>query len=236
MAAAARAALSVRRITTRVAGGLVRLVGLPDGERGGSGLRALLWLLPRNWPLPTTLLALLVVLEVALSTSYLLAVGSLLAASVALPGDGFDGPRGHAALVAFAALSAVLVAQRLAAPITVLATSALTRRVSRFTADVVMNAALRPVGVAHVENPAFTDRVGLAQGAGGGTFPPAMAVSAVVQIAAARLGGLAAAVLLARTLWWAPLPLLLAWRIVGGMSPTRSTTRTSLVTGRSSAA
>ncbi len=157
-------------------------------------------------------LAVVVLVQALAPVAAVVAVGHLLGAVVALRTD--PGAPGRAWL-AFALLAAAWLADQLAQ----FAGAALTARLSRLVAEhitgAVLAASLHPVGIGHLEDPARADQFSLAQGLGAGSFPPAAAVAALTQVAVIRLQALATAVTLASVLWWAPLPLILGWVLLG---------------------
>lgn len=176
---------------------------------------ALIRLLPRLSRVGSLALTGLVLAEALLPIGYILVVGALVASVPATLRAGLSSPAADQALRALVVFGVIIFLQQLSQPCLNVVAGALGRRVTRFTTEEVLTASLRPVGIAHLEDPRVADRISLAQSVGVGTYPPALAVSALAQVAAARLSGLAAAITLAGVLWWAPLPLAAVWVLTG---------------------
>lgn len=85
---------------------------------------------------------------------------------------------------------------------------------SRFTLylrEMVESATVRPVGIAHLEDPLFKDEVALVDGIESGNWPPAQIVSGLSMTLVGWLAGLGLAALLGGFAWWAPLLILLSF-------------------------
>lgn len=196
---------------------LLRRVPRRHGHADGltaAPVRSLVRLLPRaSLPLTAALLA-LVLLDAALAPALMLGIGVLVGR---LPGltAGLGSPEGHGVLLAFAVVGGVYVASLLVEPAVETTAARLGRRVTGGTARLVLRGTLRPAGIAPLEDPKVADRLLLAQGQGTGMLPVAQAVTALPALVSARLAGATSAVLLLGFHWWAPLPLIAAWRLTG---------------------
>ncbi|MFE3181823.1 ABC transporter ATP-binding protein [Streptomyces violascens] len=185
----------------------------PD-RKPASPVWALLRLLPRaSLPLTATLSALMLC-EAALTPLLMLSIGVLVGR---LPGvhSGLGSAAGHGILVAFAVVCAMYVANLLAEPAIEITSAQLGRRVTAITARLVMRGALRPQGIAALEDPEVADQLVLAQGQGTGMLPVAQAVTALPALFSARAAGVTSALLLMGFRWWAPLPLIAVWKVTG---------------------
>jgi ATP-binding cassette subfamily B protein len=169
----------------------------------------LLWTVSRPG---SAALAALLLLRAALRAAFIISIGHLLGSVAEL---GASPAAAHAAWAGFIAVAVVWVLQQVAYPAQTLVTGWLARRCGEYTTDVVLDAALVPTGVAHLEDPATADRLGLAQGVSGGTYPPQTAVAPLAEVLATRLSALSSAILLGAVTWWTPVPLMVGWIVMG---------------------
>ncbi|MER6004159.1 ABC transporter ATP-binding protein [Nonomuraea angiospora] len=172
--------------------------------RGASGVLEVVRLLPRvSLPLTAALTA-VVLLQALLSSGFMLA-------GAAVVGDVASRAAGDAGLALdLAVFIAIFVARLALTPVLGMISAELARRLNATLGQTTLEGALRPVGIGHLSDPAIADRIQLAQGLATG-YPPGDAVTSLTRLATSRLGGLAAAILLATVEWWLPLPLAAAW-------------------------
>ena len=182
--------------------------------RSGSVV-ALIRVLPRVSGVGSAALAILVVVGAVLPVGLMVTTGWLLGSLPGAVRDGFDSTEGHRAIVAFAVLLGITVVLRVTDPVTTVLSSWLGRRLALHVTGMVVAAANRPVGIAHLEDPAMADHINLARGVSTGRFTPERAVPALAGIAEARLHAVTVALTLGWIVWWAPLPLVAVWVPVG---------------------
>jgi ATP-binding cassette, subfamily B, bacterial len=154
----------------------------------------------------------LVFIRALLGAGFIVLVGRLLALSVHLADGGAAAGR---AWWAFLLLSGVWVLQHLTATAHTLLVSWFTQRCDERTTGIVLQSALTPLGIGHLEDPARMDQLSLARGLGGDAYPPYSGVRPLTAVLSTRLSGLFAAVLLVGVLAWAPVPLAVAWALYG---------------------
>jgi ATP-binding cassette subfamily B protein len=172
---------------------------------------ALSLLLRASRPATAIMLALLLCRGL-LSAGFMLTVGQLLNAVSQL---NVDPAAARAAWIDLAVLSAVWIGQQLLEPACALLTGWLSRRCQYFAANRVLAAALIPDGIGHLEDPAMADRISLAQGIGGDSYPPETAVSPLADVLSVRLAAVTSGVLLLPVLWWGPFVIAVAWWLFG---------------------
>lgn len=153
----------------------------------------------------TAALAVAVVVNGLFPVAFLLAVGRLAAA---VTGDGAVWP-------AFWTFAAVWLGTQVARSAQTVLTTWLGQRLTAHLTGIVLAAGVRPTGIGHLEDPALADRFHLARGVGAEAVPPGMAVTAFAEVAALRLRAAATAVTLTAVLWWAAVPLAVAWLLAG---------------------
>jgi ATP-binding cassette subfamily B protein len=186
--------------------------GATDGQvsapaRFWSVIRFLAWVSPAG----TSALAVLVLAQAVLPIAAIIAVGRLVGATAAVAAGV---PVWAAAGSAFALLAIAWLAEQLCQPLATLLTGRISRAVSREVSDRILANSTGPPQIDHMYDPRFID--GLAKAGGqGGNLPPELVVAALTGLATARLTGIAAAVTLAVTLWWGPLPLIIGWWLAG---------------------
>ncbi|GAA3758248.1 ABC transporter ATP-binding protein [Plantactinospora mayteni] len=180
-------------------------------RRPGS-VSALVRELPRvSTPLTVALVA-LVAAQVAGVVLLPLAIGRLV---VALTADG--GPAAsREAWTGLTMLALALVLDIALEPIRAMVTAKLSTAVDGSLAQRTVEGALRPAGVAHLDDPDVADQIEQARGVGIGAHAPGQAVNALAYLVPLRLTGLASAVLLGWAgQWWMPVVLGAAWFVTG---------------------
>ncbi|MGX7672581.1 ABC transporter ATP-binding protein [Plantactinospora sp. DSM 117369] len=180
-------------------------------RRPGS-VSALVRELPRvNAPL-TALLAALVAGQVAGVVLLPLAIGRLVTALTAGGGPAAS----RAAWLGLTLLGLALVLDIALEPIRAMVTAKLSTAVDGSLAQRTVEGALRPAGVAHLDDPDVADQIEQARGVGIGGHAPGQAVNALAALVPLRLTGLASAVLLGWAgQWWMPVVLGAAWVVTG---------------------
>jgi ATP-binding cassette subfamily B protein len=176
-----------------------------------SSIWALIRELPRVSPTLTALLAALIAGQVTGVVLLPLAIGRLITALTATGETAFWQARSGLALLALA-----LVLDIALEPLRVLVTAKLGTAVDGALAQRTVEGALRPTGVAHLDDPAVADQIQQSRAVGIGGLVPGQAVDALAELIPLRLTGLASAVLLGwATQWWTPIVLGAAWFITG---------------------
>ncbi len=144
----------------------------------------------------------------------ILRTGALVAAVQAALAAGGGAAALRDTLPALAWLAALYAAQQLIGPIGWTVTRSLGSRLALLLRETIMDAALAPAGIAHLEDPATADAISLATGMEGRAFAPAEMVSGLFAMLSTRLRGVASAFLLLPFLPWAPFALLGAWSLI----------------------
>ncbi|MDQ2959396.1 MAG: hypothetical protein M3Y42_20845, partial [Actinomycetota bacterium] len=157
-------------------------------------------------------LGLVVLCRSLLGVGFIVAVGRLLGETVQL---GSGAAAADRAWQSFVLLAAIWLAQQVSASAQTLIAGWLSRRCGEYVTELVLDAALEPAGIGHLEDPLTADRLSLAQGVGGDAYPPQTAVSPLAGVVSTRLSAVSSAVLLAGVLWWAPLPVIAGWVVMG---------------------
>ncbi|GIG88564.1 ABC transporter ATP-binding protein [Plantactinospora endophytica] len=181
-------------------------------HRRGS-VRALVRELPRIDAPLTMLLVALVAGQVAGVVLLPLAIGRLVTALAA--GDG-DPTAARHAWSGLTLLALALVLDIALEPIRTMVTAKLSTAVDGALAQRTVEGALRPPGVAHLDDAGVADQIEQARGVGVGAHAPGQAVNALAALVPLRLTGLASAVLLGWAgQWWMPVVLGAAWIVTG---------------------
>ncbi|WHT21699.1 ABC transporter ATP-binding protein [Crossiella sp. CA-258035] len=174
---------------------------------GPNGAFLLIRQLPRisgGW---TAVLCALILGQVLGAVLLPLATGRLVAALTGAEAAVFAG---------LALLAAALVLDVVLDPVRAVVTARLGAAVDVATAQRTVEGALRPPGIAHLDDPKVADAIEQARAVGVGSFPPREAVAALAGLVPLRLTGIAAAVLLGWAgAWWMPLVLGAAWIVTG---------------------
>ncbi|MGW0231704.1 ABC transporter ATP-binding protein [Actinopolymorpha singaporensis] len=190
--------------------------------------------LPRRWPGFESIRGIPILLRLLPSVSRrqsaLLGVGVLLTAAlpvaaVALTGllvgsipdavrGGLDSAAGHRTLDLLVAVGALVVAQRLVAPMLRAVSMTLGRETDRYLQDRVLAAVGRPGGIAHLEDPDILAHVRLVKGLGADAQRPGLAVEGLGYVLPSWLQALGSAVVLLFFSWWIGLLWLVVWPIV----------------------
>ncbi|HEX3476728.1 MAG TPA: ATP-binding cassette domain-containing protein [Kofleriaceae bacterium] len=151
----------------------------------------------------------------ALPPAFTVATGGLVAAVSRAGGADGDASR---AWLAFGALGALYLIQRLLAPIQQDVGNALARRLDEALTEQLMTAMSAPPGLAHVEDPAMLDAIARAQGTLLGVSPGS-AIFGLGWVWMQRLQGALALAIVGAWRWWAALALVAVY------APTYAATR-----------
>ncbi|AVT28203.1 ABC transporter ATP-binding protein [Plantactinospora sp. BC1] len=180
--------------------------------RQPGAVAALVRELPRvNTPL-TMLLGVLTAGQVAGVVLLPLAIGRLVTALTADAGPAAS----RQAWTGLTLLALALVLDIALEPIRAMVTAKLSTAVDGSLAQRTVEGALRPDGVAHLDDPDVADQLERARGVGIGAYAPGQAVNALAALVPLRLTGLAAAILLGWAgQWWMPVVLGAAWIVTG---------------------
>ncbi|MEY2424546.1 MAG: ATP-binding cassette, subfamily bacterial, partial [Actinomycetota bacterium] len=144
-------------------------------------------------------LAVLVVVGAAVAPLYAVLIGSLVGAAAR-----------HASVTGgLVALGTVYAVSQVLGPAREAVSSILSRRVDDRVRGQMMDAMLRPHGIAHLEDASLQDKLELARGIAWGITPGAT-VGGLAQLWFSRLSSLGSLVLVARFSWWLALVLLAA--------------------------
>lgn len=184
----------------------------PQVARPVSDLLATLRLAMRASRTAAVAVGLLTLVRALISMAFIITVGTLVGAVSNFSPTASDR---HRLWLQFGVLAALWLAKRAADPASTLLVGWLTRRCAEFVSEVVLDASLGPSGIGHLEDPAFADKLSLAQGLPGSGYPPQTVIGPCAQVLTSRLSAVAAAVLLGRVLWWAPIPLIVGWIMLG---------------------
>ncbi|MCK2240628.1 MULTISPECIES: ABC transporter ATP-binding protein [unclassified Crossiella] len=180
---------------------------MPATTSSPNGALLLLRQLPRIAGTLTFVLFILILGQVLGAVLLPLAAGRLVAALTGVEAAIFAG---------LALLAASLVLDVVLDPIRSMVTARLGTAVDAATAQRTIEGALRPRGIAHLDDPKVADAIEQARAIGVGSFPPREAVAALSGLIPLRLSGIAAAVLLGWAgAWWMPLVLGAAWMLTG---------------------
>ena len=168
----------------------------------------LLW---QTSPSLALLLALDVVLGAVLPLLVLVSMGAMVGRLPAAVADGWSSPAGDALTTSLVLVALAFLASMLTAPYHEWLAAAIKIRLTYATQTRLMASVSRPVGIAHLEDPAVLDRVALAQGNLMSWFPAdAPAVLAVVL--SYRLTWLAGCVIVGSFRWYLGVALFLVWQ------------------------
>ena len=164
-------------------------------------------LMPEAGRALTALLVVVIVAGAAVSVGEVLlvarAVGSIPDAVA-----GADSDAGRRLSTSLVVIGALYLVQQVLVPFRELIADTLGRRLNVRLRERVMDAAMTPPGIAHLEDPATLDLVSVAQGVGVAQFQPDGAVSGLAGNAATRLQSLAFAALIVWFNVWIPVALI----------------------------
>jgi ATP-binding cassette subfamily B protein len=140
-----------------------------------------------------------------------LATGVLAAAVPPAVGRGMGSPAGRHVELALVSAATVYVLIQVVGPLWAAVSDVLTRRIDEAVATGLMRTVSGPRGIAHLEDPIVLDLLSQAQGSITGTTTGA-AMASLGGMAAVRLQGIAALIIVGRFRWWLP-PMLAAGQI-----------------------
>lgn len=172
------------------------------------GIIRLIRLMPRASVPLSLVLGLVVVAGALVPNLYAIATGLVVGKVAEGVEGGLSSPAGRSLLWAAIAAGALFVLQQVFGSISGLASFPLGMKVEERLADDVMRASLRPVGMAHLEDPAILDSIDQTRGIGVGGGP-AGAVAAVVSLGTLRLASLLSAVIVATFNVWLAIALVI---------------------------
>jgi ABC-type multidrug transport system fused ATPase/permease subunit len=178
-----------------------------SGQARTSGLWRAGALLVRASPGHALSLAVLVACGAAASTLMMVTAGLVIGATPAAIRSGLGSRPGHHLLLMVILFGAVAVGGALASTLRSALASALRLRAAAMISERVIAAGMKPGGVAHLEDPAWADRL---QAVTGQEWQPEMLAEWLPAVIGPRLQAVGLAILLARFTWWAPLALLTA--------------------------
>ncbi|HYD10182.1 MAG TPA: ABC transporter ATP-binding protein [Acidimicrobiales bacterium] len=184
--------------------------GLVERVRRSPRTKAIRLLWQTSRPL-SFLLALDVVLLTALPLAVLVSMGAMVSRLPEAVVDGWSSPAGDRLTTSLVLVAIAFLASMLSTPFHEWLAAAIKIRLTYATQARLMSAVSRPVGIAHLEDPAVLDRVALAQGNLMSWFPAdAPAVLAVVL--SYRLTWLAGCVIVGTFRWYLGIALLVVWQ------------------------
>lgn len=140
--------------------------------------------------------------------AFTVAAGIVVGSIPTVATDGFDAPSGRALTGALAVMGALYVFQQALGPLRNGVIAALSMRVDTQLADEVMEHLTDPSGVAHFEDPAAMDQVGVARGVVFGGLTPGAVVGPLSTITGNYLRAILATAILMRFNVWIALVLL----------------------------
>ncbi|REH46223.1 ATP-binding cassette subfamily B protein [Kutzneria buriramensis] len=159
----------------------------------------------------TAALIMLIAVQVAASVLLPLAAGQLVAA---LTGGGPSAMPG--VLLGLTLFSCVLLSDVVFDPIRAMTSARLGTAVDGAMTQRTVEGAMRPAGVAHLDDSAVADQIERARAIGLGGYPPGQAVIALAGLVPLRLGAVGSGVVLAVAgHWWMSVVLGAAWAITG---------------------
>ena len=180
-----------------------------------AGVLAVLGLLPRISARLTALLAAIVMMSSILPLAVTVAAGLLVGSVPAAVQGGFDSGGGRRTLALLGIAALLIVAERLMSPFQASLAAVFGRRVDRYLQERAMAAVGRPIGIAHLEDPAVLDLIESARGVGMQGLRPGDAVAAFASLLPSWAQALGSAAILATFRWW----LGLLWLVMCDMSP-----------------
>lgn len=179
-----------------------------------AGVLAVLGLLPRISARLTALLAALVFVSSGLPLAVTVLTGLLVGSVPAAVQGGLDAPAGRYTLWLLGMVVLLIGVQRLLGPWEAALAAVFGRRVDRYLQERTMAAVGRPVGIAHLEDPATLDLIESARGVGTQGLRPGDAVAALASLLPSWAQALGSAALLATFRWWLGLGWLLMWPVL----------------------
>ncbi len=182
------------------------------GPRPGAGLLALLRLLPSVSRPRTALVGGTTLVAGLLPVAFTIAAGIMVGAVPGAVAGGLDSPEGRRLLTALIVAAVLFVAEQVTGQVQSYLADALGRRTSGILRERAMAAALRPVGLAHLEDRDLADTISLARDLGPGQFTPGGAVAGLAVGAVPRIQMAVSALVVGVLFSW-PLALVL---LVGG--------------------
>lgn len=132
--------------------------------------------------------------------------------------QGVSSPAGTRALASLAVVALLFVVHQTLIPFQAVVVETLGHRLDGVLRERVMRSVLRPVGVAHLEDPSLLDKVSQARGVGPGRFTPGGATRGMAGITTRYVTAIVFTIVLAGFRWWLAVGLLtlrLGMRVVG---------------------
>lgn len=157
------------------------------------------------------LLGATLLLEAALTAGFAVASGELVGAVPGAVRGGLASPSGRGLAVALAAVVAVFILRQALEPFQGALVATLGRRLQGSFRGRAMRAALRPSGIAHLEDPANRDLIARVRGTAQGEYTPAQALRGLVNLSQKALTALTSTALIwIYYEWWLAVALLIA--------------------------
>ncbi len=179
-----------------------------------AGVLAVLGLLPRISARLTALLAAIVMMSSILPLAVTVAAGLLVGSVPAAVQGGLDSEGGRRTLALLGIAALLIVAERLMSPFQASLAAVFGRRVDRCLQERAMAAVGRPIGIAHLEDPAVLDLIESARGVGMQGLRPGDAVAALASLLPSWAQALGSAAILATFRWWLGLLWLVMWPVL----------------------
>ncbi len=179
-----------------------------------AGVLAVLGLLPRISARLTALLAAVVMMSSILPLAVTVAAGLLVGSVPAAVQGGLDSEGGRRTLALLGIAALLIVAERLMSPFQASLAAVFGRRVDRYLQERAMAAVGRPIGIAHLEDPAVLDLIESARGVGMQGLRPGDAVAALASLLPSWAQALGSAAILATFRWWLGLLWLVMWPVL----------------------
>lgn len=177
----------------------------------GSGVVALLRLMPRVGRGRSVLLVAGILLSAASPVAVAVTTGLLIGSLADTARDGFGSSSGTLTVTLLVVAGALLILLGAAVPVMHATASMIGRALDRYLQELVFKAVCRPVGIGHLEDRDVLDEVRLVRGLGLDAQRPSRAIEALPVVLPAWLQGLGSAAVLVAFHWWLGLVWLLVW-------------------------
>lgn len=181
------------------------------------------------------LLAFIVIVRAALSIGLIYAGGIFVGAVPGAVQNGLSSSDGNRLITGLVWASALFVVTMVLPPFQTAVSESAGRRLDGKLRARVMEGVLRPIGMAHLEDPSVTDQLSLAEGVGPGKWTPGDALVGLVDNIATRLTVICAAAIVGRFRWWLGLWILLSGVIFRSRLITEGSKRLKVLLGETEA-
>ena len=182
-----------------------------DVSRLGAGLARTVALLPGVSRPLTAAVAAGTLASGLLPVVFAVVSGVVVGAVPAAVRGGLDSPAGRRLLLLVALAGLLFVVRQSLAVVLEAAAAALGRRLNGVLRERAMRAALRPAGIAHLEDADLLDTIALARNVVPGQFQPGAAVVGLALSTGPKIAALGSAVIVARWSWPLALGLVASW-------------------------